>query len=104
MKQGSGMLVFNGNGASFTGTTIVENGMLEVGDADSSVAVLGGDVAIGTDGTLRGHGVIIGSVTNQGILRPGGSVGTLTIDGNLVQTANSVLQIDTTPAGRPASS
>ncbi|MFW7359123.1 MAG: autotransporter domain-containing protein [Brucella sp.] len=99
VKQGSGMLVFNGNGASFTGTTIVENGMLEVGDADSSVAVLGGDVAIGTDGTLRGHGVIIGSVTNQGILRPGGSVGTLTIDGNLVQTANSVLQIDTTPAG-----
>ncbi|KXO75778.1 hypothetical protein AYJ56_09905 [Brucella anthropi] len=99
VKQGSGMLIFNGNGASFTGATIVENGMLEVGDADSSAAVLGGDVTIGTDGTLRGHGVIIGSVTNQGILRPGGSVGTLTIDGNLVQTANSVLQIDTTPAG-----
>ncbi|MDH0368761.1 autotransporter-associated beta strand repeat-containing protein [Brucella anthropi] len=99
VKQGSGMLVFNGNGAGFAGSTVVENGMLKVGDADPSAAVLGGDVTIGTGGTLRGHGVILGSVTNQGILRPGGSVGTLTINGNLVQTANSVLQIDTTPAG-----
>lgn len=99
VKQGSGMLVFNGNGASFTGSTVIENGMLKVGDADPSAAVLGGDVAIGAGGTLRGHGAILGSVTNDGVLRPGGSVGTLTIDGNLVQTANSVLQIDTTPAG-----
>ena len=99
VKQGSGMLVFNGNGAGFAGSTVVENGMLKVGDADPSAAVLGGDVTIGTGGTLRGHGVILGSVTNQGILRPDGSVGTLTINGNLVQTANSVLQIDTTPAG-----
>ncbi len=99
VKQGSGMLVFNGNGAGFAGSTVVENGMLKVGDADPSAAVLGGDVTIGTGGTLRGHGVILGSVTNQGILRQGGSVGTLTINGNLVQTANSVLQIDTTPAG-----
>ncbi len=99
VKQGSGMLVFNGKGAGFAGSTVVENGMLKVGDADPSAAVLGGDVTIGTGGTLRGHGVILGSVTNQGILRPGGSVGTLTINGNLVQTANSVLQIDTTPAG-----
>ncbi len=99
VKQGSGMLVFNGNGAGFAGSTVVENGMLKVGDADPSAAVLGGDVTIGTGGTLRGHGVILGSVTNQGILRPGGSVGALTINGNLVQTVNSVLQIDTTPAG-----
>ncbi len=99
VKQGSGMLVFNGNGASFTGSTVIENGMLKVGDADPSAAVLGGDVAIRAGGTLRGHGAILGSVTNDGVLRPGGSVGTLTIDGNLVQTANSVLQIDTTPAG-----
>lgn len=99
VKQGAGMLVFNGNGASFTGSTVIENGMLKVGDADPSAAVLGGDVTIRTGGTLRGHGAILGSVTNDGVLRPGGSIGTLTIGGNLVQDANSVLQIDTTPAG-----
>ncbi|VVE17520.1 autotransporter domain-containing protein [Pandoraea morbifera] len=56
--------------------------------------MLTGDVQVYAAGTLRGHGTIVGSVTNDGIVRPGGSVGTLTINGNYTQNANATLLID----------
>lgn len=96
-KLGSGMLVLNGASTAFTGTTSVAAGTLEVGDANHDTASLGGDVAVGAQGTLRGHGTIIGSVTNGGIVAPGGSIGTLRISGNYTQASNATLAIEVSP-------
>lgn len=84
-KTGSGMLILNGVN-TYSGGTSVSAGTLEIGDAAHPTASILGDVAVGSDGTLRGHGSIGGNVTNDGIVRPGGSIGTLTILGNYTQS------------------
>lgn len=97
LKEGSGMLTLNGNSASFTGTTEIAGGTLEVGDANTSSAVLGGDVTVDADGTLRGHGTIDGDVDNDGTVEPGGSVGTLTVEGNYAQSGSATFTVEITP-------
>ena len=98
-KSGTGMLVLDGKN-SFTGTTTVQAGTLEVGDATNASATLGGNVQVVAGGTLRGHGTIVGNVTNNGSVQPGGSIGTLTIQGNYTQGANGALVIDAAPTGQ----
>ena len=101
-KTGSGTLILDGVSSAFTGTTTVQAGTLEVGDAATPSAALGGDVTVDAGGTLRGHGTVLGNVTNDGIMWPGGSVGTLTIDGDYTQHADGSLQIDVTPTAASA--
>ncbi|GAA0689170.1 hypothetical protein GCM10009429_13110 [Dyella marensis] len=96
-KQGSAVLTVNGDSSAFTGKTNVTAGTLAVGDASSPGAVLGGDVAVGAQGKLQGHGSITGSVTNDGMVAPGGSIGTLTVAGNYAQSANGTLSIEVSP-------
>lgn len=98
-KTGSGMLVLDGKN-SFTGNTTVQAGTLEVGDAANASATLGGNVQVAAGGALRGHGTIVGSVTNNGSVQPGGSIGTLTIQGNYTQGADGTLVIDAAPTGQ----
>jgi outer membrane autotransporter protein len=95
-KTGGGMLILNGVN-TYSGGTSVEAGTLEIGDADHSTASILGDVAVGSAGTLRGHGSIGGNVINNGIVRPGGSIGTLTINGNYTQSSTGTLFIDVSP-------
>jgi fibronectin-binding autotransporter adhesin len=97
-KNGAGVLILDG-ASTYTGNTIVTAGTLEVGDANSPSASIGGDVAVDGGATLRGHGSIDGDVINDGIVWPGGSVGTLTINGNYTQNADGALSLDITPAG-----
>ncbi|APD11369.1 hypothetical protein UC34_18155 [Pandoraea vervacti] len=97
VKRGTGMLVLNGTSTAFTGTTTVAAGTLEIGDAAHARAVQGGDVAVGSLGTLRGHGTILGNVTNGGIVAPGGSIGTLSVAGNYAQASNATLAIEVSP-------
>ncbi|ULU24216.1 autotransporter-associated beta strand repeat-containing protein [Dyella terrae] len=97
-KSGTGMLVLNGQN-SFTGVTSITAGTLEVGDAATPGASLGGAVNVGNQGTLRGHGTINGNVVNNGVVRPGGSIGTLTINGNFTQTSTGQFQVDTAADG-----
>ncbi|RUL78793.1 autotransporter-associated beta strand repeat-containing protein [Dyella choica] len=99
-QAGTGTLVLDGQSKAFTGTTTVQNGTLEVGDAATTSAYLGGNVAVNGGGTLRGHGTIGGSVTNGGTVWAGGSIGTLTVQGNYTQTANGVLRVEATPGGQ----
>ncbi|MEW9573470.1 autotransporter domain-containing protein [Rhodanobacter sp. Si-c] len=96
-KAGAGTLILDGNSGAFTGNTTVQAGTLEVGDAATPSAVLGGNVAVGSGGTLRGHGTIGGNVGNDGTVWAGGSIGTLTINGNYTQTAQGVLEVEATP-------
>jgi fibronectin-binding autotransporter adhesin len=98
-KTGAGLLVFDG-ASPFTGSTTVQAGTLEVGDAATPTALLGSDVQVAAGGTLRGHGTIGGNVVNDGNLWPGGSIGTLTVQGNYTQSVGSIFTIDATPAGQ----
>jgi outer membrane autotransporter protein len=98
-KTGTGLLVLDGKNL-FAGNTTVQNGTLEVGDAATPTAFLGGNVQVAAGGTLRGHGTIGGNVINDGTLWPGGSIGTLTIQGNYTQAAGSLFNADATPAGQ----
>ncbi|AKM32740.3 hypothetical protein AB870_10720 [Pandoraea faecigallinarum] len=97
VKQGAGMLVLNGASTAFSGTTTVSGGTLEVGDASHDSAVLGGNVDVAAQGTLRGHGTVSGNVANSGIVAPGGSIGTLRVGGNYTQASNATLAIEVSP-------
>ncbi|WP_036662661.1 autotransporter domain-containing protein [Pandoraea sp. SD6-2] len=97
VKQGTGTLTLNGISSAFTGTTTVSGGTVAVGDAASAGAVLGGNVQVSTRGTLRGHGTVLGNVNNSGTVAPGGSIGTLTVNGNYVQAATGTLSIEVSP-------
>ena len=99
-KTGAGALVLDGNSRAFTGSTTVSAGTLEVGDAATPSAVLGGNVTVASGGTLRGHGSIVGNVSNSGTVWAGGSIGTLTIQGNYTQAANGVFEVEATPGGQ----
>lgn len=97
VKQGSGLLILNGNSALFAGSTTISGGSLEVGDIDTPAALLGGNVRVASAGTLRGHGTVLGDVTNNGTVAPGGSIGTLNVGGNYVQASNATLAIEVSP-------
>ena len=59
----------------------------------------GGSTFIGAKGLLQGVGTL-GSTTNAGILAPGNSIGTLTVNGNYVQTATGIYLAELEPGGR----
>ena len=57
------------------------------------------NVTVGSNATLDGTGRIIGNLTNSGTVAPGNGLGTLTVQGNYTQNANSVLEIEFNGAG-----
>ena len=80
------------------------SGLLQLQDRDWSFVDRGGSLKLfnasiqipGTvvlRGELTGTGTFIGSVTNQGVIRPGVGTGALTIQGNLTQTLDGMLDI-----------
>lgn len=72
IKQGAGTQILSGIN-TYTGNTTVEAGVLAI---TGSIA---GNLETLPGGTLKGTGTIGGSVTNQGTIAPGMSIGTLTI-------------------------
>jgi outer membrane autotransporter protein len=92
-KQGLGTLNLTGTN-TYTGPTSVMAGILAVNGSLTS------NVTVGAAGTLGGNGTITGLVTNNGIIAPGNSIGTLTINGNFVQNAGSIYQVQVNPAGQ----
>ena len=79
-KGGPGTLILDGTN-DYTGATSVNNGILEIGDADHTDASLAGaGHGRRRSGKLAGHGTIGGDVANLagGVVAPGGSIGTLT--------------------------
>ncbi|CAD6562021.1 hypothetical protein LMG27952_07658 [Paraburkholderia hiiakae] len=97
VKAGSGSFVINGNSSSFSGTTELDAGLLEVGDIDHPQATLGGNVLVNVNATLRGHGTVLGDVSDDGTVAPGGSIGTLSVGGNYTQAATATLSIEVSP-------
>ena len=59
----------------------------------------GGSTFVGGNGMLQGVGRL-GDTRVEGIIAPGNSIGTLTIDGNYVQTATGTYLAELAPGGR----
>lgn len=92
INQLAGNTNLTGNSSAFGGATNVTGGTLRVngtlGNATSTVAVSNG-------ATLGGVGTIGGSVAiGNGVLSPGNSPGTLTINGNLALASGSQLNYE----------
>ena len=88
LKVGAGTLRIDGK-TSYTGKTHVLGGtMIANGDLSSS-----SDVLVGPDGTLRGIGFVPSTVVS-GLLFPGNSIGTLTVNGNLTFNPGSIYRVE----------
>ncbi len=98
-KMGAGTLVYDGDGHLFTGLLSVNEGGFMLGDAATPSASLGGSATVAAGATLLGHGTLAGSLVNNGAVRPGGSIGTLTVGGNYSQAPGATLTLDVEPGG-----
>lgn len=87
--QGGTLVI--GNTATFSGPTSVEGGTLAVNGS------LNGVVDVLALGRLQGTGTV-GNTTVAGIIAPGNSIGTLSVNGNLAQLAGSTYQVEVDPA------
>lgn len=86
-KAGSGILVLSGLN-TYTGDTTITGGVLRV---DGSIAT--SNLAVTSGATLQGIGTV-GNTSMAGILSPGNSVGTLTVNGNLNLLAGSTYRYE----------
>lgn len=86
-KSGAGILRLTGNN-SYEGPTTVLGGTLEVNGV-----IAESDLTIEVGGTLAGTGVVADTLI-RGALSPGNSIGTLTVDGNFMQTSGSVFILE----------
>jgi autotransporter-associated beta strand protein/T5SS/PEP-CTERM-associated repeat protein len=90
-KIGAGTLVLTGNNP-YSGATAVNGGRLTVNGSipNSTLTVNGG-------ATLGGVGTIGNAIINNGTLSPGNSIGTITVNGNLVMTAAASYLVEISP-------
>lgn len=95
IKSGAGTLVLSGDNSSRTNTTTVNDGTLLVNNITGS-GTGSGDVIVNSPGTLGGTGSIDGAVTVNvgGTLAPGASIGTLTINNNLILSGNLNVEVN----------
>lgn len=90
-KLGTGLLTFGNN---FT------LGALSLQAGRTRMNVVGTtNVTVGANATMDGTGRIIGNLTNNGIVAPGNSIGTLTVQGNYTHNSGAVLEIEFDAAG-----
>ena len=98
-STGSGAITLNSQNNVIAGGVALASGTLAVGDGSNPNAKLQADVALSPSSTLKGHGTIVGAVTNNGgTVRPGGSIGTLAVSGSYDQSASSTLSIEINPS------
>jgi autotransporter-associated beta strand protein len=96
-KQGAAALTLTAAN-TYTGATTVSAGSLIIGATGSvgsssvldvasgatlDVSAVTGGFVVGSSQTLRGNGTIVGNTTISGSLRPGNSIGTLTVANNV---------------------
>jgi autotransporter-associated beta strand protein/T5SS/PEP-CTERM-associated repeat protein len=94
-KQGTGTLTMSGNSSTYTGSTTVNDGALIVtGNLSNSATTAN------TGGTLGGTGTV-GATTVNGTIAPGlaGASGTLNVNGNYTQAANSFYNVHVDATG-----
>jgi len=90
-KTGAGDLTFSS--AFSVGSLLVDAGRVRLN------AAMTGNATVGAGGILNGVGQVTGTLTNNGTVAPGNSIGTLNVQGNYVHNANSILEIEFDSAG-----
>jgi outer membrane autotransporter protein len=72
-------------------------GHVQVGENSTLQA---GQININANGTLSGGGLIkADTVTSKGVIKPGDSIGTLTVDGDLTLKAGSIIEVEVDNSG-----
>ncbi|MBI3196789.1 MAG: autotransporter domain-containing protein [Rhodospirillales bacterium] len=92
-QSGTGTLTLTGIN-TYAGPTTVSNGRLAVNGSIAS------NVTVASAGNLGGSGSINGGVTNNGMLAPGNSIGTLTVNGSYTQAAGSSYEVEVNAGGQ----
>ncbi len=90
IKEGAAMLQLNCDGSGFNGSTTILEGNLNVN------GILGGTFLVNAGAMLSGN-AILGHVNNNGILKPGNSIGTVQIKGNFI--TSGILQTEINGSG-----
>jgi T5SS/PEP-CTERM-associated repeat protein/autotransporter-associated beta strand protein len=93
-KTGAGNVNLTGT-HTYTGATTISGGTLSVNGSIANSAV-----TVNSGGTLGGSGTIGStSITSGGLLAPGNSIGTLTVNGNLNFAAGSIYRAEVDAVG-----
>lgn len=93
----------NVQGASLVGATGIINGATNIlaGGQLTLTGTINGATSVQGGGQLNGIGTINGTTTVSGTVAPGvNSIGTLIINGDYIQAANSFYQVDINPQGQ----
>jgi exo-beta-1,3-glucanase (GH17 family) len=90
---GGGTTSHFGDGANFSGTYTVAAGTLNLANVLGAVGASCA-VVVNPGGTLTGTGPVVGSLTNQGLVNPGNSPGTLNLAGSYTQTSVGKLIVE----------
>ncbi len=100
---GTGTLNLDQAGNTLGGGVTLQNGSLVVGTASTKkTASLAADVSVSKGAILGGHGSITGTVTNNGRIAPGNSIGTLTVNGDLSGSGTLEIEVDGDTSGTPS--
>ncbi|WP_281969474.1 MULTISPECIES: autotransporter outer membrane beta-barrel domain-containing protein [unclassified Polynucleobacter] len=93
----TGTTTLNASNNIISGGVAVTGGTLAIGDANNPNASLVANVVVNNQATLIGHGTIAGAIFIDGVVRPGGSIGTLSLSGAYTQSSNGKLSIEVNP-------
>ncbi|MEO8023510.1 autotransporter domain-containing protein [Polaromonas sp.] len=93
-KQGAGNLILSGTN-TYSGATNINAGTLSVNGSIGNSAV-----TVNNGGILGGNGTLGNTtIASGGVLAPGNSIGTLTVNGNLNFAAGSIYRVEVDAAG-----
>ncbi len=95
-KDGLGTVTMTGTN-TYTGQTTVLAGRLIVNGVITSPIIVAATPT--TVGILAGIGTIEADVVSQGIVAPGSSIGTLTVNGDYTNTAEGIMEVEVDNGG-----